>query len=477
MKNMTLLNIEKACRGELIFPGSVREVERIGGSNAARDAAEAAAVVIDSRLVGAGSVFIATRGERVDGHSFIAGAVAKGALGIVCEEAPVFGETEIPYILVQDSFQALRDIAVFYRSQLQIPIVGITGSVGKTSTKEFVAGVLAQKYRVCKTAGNFNNEIGVPLTLLQIRSEHEAAVLEMGINHFGEMHRLSEIARPDICVMTNIGRCHLEFLGSREGVLRAKSEIFDFMNPQGHVCVNGDDDMLATVGQITSHETCHFGLQSSNQIYATDIVSKGLFGMEAMIHAKGGQAAFAVQITIPGEHMVYNALAATNVGLLLGMTTEEISRGIASVQAVGGRSNILKTTRYTIIDDCYNANPASMKAAIDLLTTAPGRKVAVLGDMFELGELEKEMHREVGHYAAQAGIDQILCAGPLATYIAGGAKAETEATQTTLPQISYFTTRDELLNGISSYLKEGDTVLIKASHGMQFEKVVEYLVK
>lgn len=241
MKNMTLENIAKACKGTLY--GAVQAEEK------APEQEEASCVVIDSRKIEPGGIFIATRGERVDGHTFIPAVAEKGALGVVCEEAPK--HAGIPYILVEDSFKALKDIAGYYRQQLDIWVVGITGSVGKTSTKELIASVLSMKYHVLKTQGNFNNEVGLPLTVLSIREEHQIAVLEMGISGFGEMHRLSKIARPDICVMTNIGQCHLENLGSREGILQAKSEIFDYMNPDGYVFVNGDDDMLRRIGKTS----------------------------------------------------------------------------------------------------------------------------------------------------------------------------------------------------------------------------------
>lgn len=244
MKNMTLVSVAESCGGTLHNAGTDWDKT-------------AAGVVIDSRKVEKDFIFIATKGERVDGHSFIPQVAEKGAMAVVCEKEPE--GVGIPYILVKDSFQALKDIAEYYRKQLSIKVVGITGSVGKTSTKEFVAEVLSQKYKVLKTEGNFNNEVGLPLMVLQIRDEHEVAVLEMGISHFGEMHRLSKIARPDICVMTNIGQCHLEFLGTREGILKAKSEIFDFASKDAAVFVNGDDDMLQTVREVNGKPLVYFG--------------------------------------------------------------------------------------------------------------------------------------------------------------------------------------------------------------------------
>lgn len=458
MKNMTIGNIAKACGGKLCKDNGNKS--------------EAACVVIDSRKIEAGGIFIATKGERVDGHNFIPQVAEKGALAVVCEKEPE--NCSVPYILVGDSFQALKDIAGFYREQLTIPVVGITGSVGKTSTKEMIASVLSKGYRVLKTEGNFNNEVGLPLTVLQIRPEHEAAVLEMGISDFGEMHRLSRIARPDICVMTNIGQCHLENLGSREGILKAKSEIFDFMNPEGHIFVNGDDDMLAGIKGKGGHSPVHFGLNPSNEVFASGIMNKGLLGSEAVIHMD--LKVFPVEIPLPGSHMVYNALAAAAVGKCMGLSEKQIQEGIAGVQAVGGRSHVIALPSRTLIDDCYNANPVSMKAALDLLTMALGRKAAVLGDMFELGEKEKELHAEVGAYAVQKGIDVLLCTGELSKYMYEGALAACQKTTASKQtEIYYFKTRDDMMEELKNILKSGDSILIKASHGMQFEKVVEYL--
>ena len=482
--NITLQQIASACGGKLCRAEG-KENMQIEGA------------VLDSRQVQPGYLFFATKGERVDGHSFIPAVAEKGAICTVCEKEP---ETEIPYILVEDSFQALKDVAEYYRQSLDITVVGITGSVGKTSTKEFIAGVLSEKYNVLKTEGNFNNEVGLPLTILKIREEHEVAVVEMGISEFGEMHRLSKVAKPDICVMTNIGQCHLENLKSREGILKAKSEIFDFMNELGYVVLNGDDDMLATVKEVHGIRPIRFGFgvasetgtakveaasiesaslkeDSANDctkdVFATDIVNRGLFGSEAMMHIEGSE--YPIQVTLPGEHMVYNALAAACVGRILEMEIPQIQSGIEKVRPVGGRSNIIRAPKYTVIDDCYNANPVSMKAAIDLLQSADGRKVAILGDMFELGAKEKEMHAEVGSYAVGKAIDMLLCVGILSRNMYEGAMNALDDTQTNKEAVYYFETKAELMERLPEILVEGDTVLVKASHGMHFEEVVGWL--
>lgn len=456
--DITLQQIANACEGKLC-QAEGKENMQIEGA------------VLDSRQVKPGYLFFATKGERVDGHSFIPAVAKQGAVCTVCEKAPV--GVDIPYILVEDSFVALKSIAEFYRQSLDVTVVGITGSVGKTSTKEFIAGVLAEKYNVLKTEGNFNNEVGLPLTILKIRKEHEVAVIEMGISEFGEMHRLSKVARPDICVLTNIGQCHLENLKSRDGILKAKSEIFDYMNELGYVVLNGDDDKLSTVKDINGITPLFFGLNTNNNVYADNIVNKGLFGSEAIMHMEDGE--YSINVPLPGEHMVYNALAAATVGRILEMDIAQIQAGIEKVQPVGGRSNIIRGDKYTVIDDCYNANPVSMKAAIDLLQSADGRKVAILGDMFELGVNEKEMHADVGRYAAEKEIDVICCVGALSKSMYEGAVEKLKTQNITLPQVVYFTARDEMLCKLDGVLKESDTILVKASHGMHFEEVVKWL--
>ncbi len=452
MKNMTLQNIAEACRGEL------------HGSRKSRR--EASCVVIDSRKIEKNGIFIATKGERADGHDFIPQVAQKGALGVVCEKEPE--NSDIPYILVRDSFQALKDIAEFYRRELSIPVIGITGSVGKTSTKEMIASVLSEGFCVLKTEGNFNNEVGLPLTILRIRKEHEAAVLEMGISNFGEMHRLSKIARPDMCVITNIGQCHLENLGSREGVLRAKSEILDYANPEGHVFINGDDDVLCRIKKKGIYEPVRFGQNPVNEVFASNVTNRGLLGSKAVIHM--GLEVFPIEIPLPGIHMVNNALAAAAVGKCMGLTREQIQAGILKAEAVGGRSHVISLPAYTVIDDCYNANPISMKAAIDLLTMAIGRKVAVLGDMFELGEGENKLHEEVGNYAAQKEIDVLIFTGTLSKWMCEGAHEANKKSE-----IHYFDTKDAMLDSLREILKPGDSILVKASHGMQFEEVIRFL--
>ncbi|MCC8080704.1 MAG: UDP-N-acetylmuramoyl-tripeptide--D-alanyl-D-alanine ligase [Lachnospiraceae bacterium] len=481
MRQMSLQNIAHACGGTYCGPRELMEKE-------------AAGVVIDSRQVQEGYLYVAMRGERVDGHAFIPDVFAKGALAVLSEQ--ILKNPAGPYIRVDSCPQALKDIAEFYRSALSIPVIGVAGSVGKTSTKEMIAAVLEQRYRVLKTEGNFNNEIGLPLTLLRIRPEHEAAVIEMGISDFGEMHRLAKMARPDVCVMTNIGQCHLENLIDRDGVLRAKSEMFDFLKTDGVVVLNGNDDKLSTIDEVKGIRPIRYFVEDQSAergndsyfVTADGIENRGLNGMDAVLHFYSGDSKadseyredddmnpghgayrvdYPIHEPIPGIHNIYNACAAACVGHALGMSHAQICAGIAAARTIAGRTNLIQTGGITIIDDCYNANPVSMKASLDVLSLAEGRKIAVLGDMGELGERERDLHREVGVYAAKKGIDIVLCTGELSEDLQKAAQVGCAA--------EHFDTREALLKHLLSLIKKGDAVLVKASHFMQFSEIVETL--
>lgn len=455
MKHMTLQAMAEACHG--VYIGNPKDAKK-----------EVTAITTDSRKAEPGGLFAAIKGERVDGHDFIPGVLEKGALCVISEKQPVTEQGN--YIIVEDTVRALGAIAGYYREQLGIPVVGITGSVGKTSTKEMIASVLSQKYRTLKTAGNFNNNLGLPLTIFRLTEEDEIAVLEMGISHFGEMHELAGIAKPDTCVITNIGQCHLEFLGDRDGVLRAKSEIFDFLPENGHIILNGEDDKLATIQEVKGIRPIFFGFEKEDGVWADHMQAQGLAGISCQIHTP--QGSFEVKIPIPGLHMVLNALAGTAVGLQYGLTLTQIQAGIESLQPVAGRFHIVQTDDYTIIDDCYNANPVSMKSSLSVLADALGRKVAILGDMGELGAKEQELHREVGSYAASLDIDRFLTVGPLAKHIADGIlAAHPEA------DVICYENLQELLHDLDHQLAKGDTILVKASHFMHFEKLVENLTE
>lgn len=461
MKNLSLENIAAACGGRLFC------YERETAEMVVSD------IVTDNRKVTKDALFVAIKGNRVDGHDFIPSAYEAGACCVISEKIIA---TEKPFIVVDKSLSAIRKIAAFYREQLDIKVVGITGSVGKTSTKEMIYSVLAEKYNVLKTEGNFNNELGLPLTVFRIRDEHEIAVLEMGISDFGEMTRLSEIAKPDVAVITNIGLCHLENLKSRDGILKAKTEMFLNLSENGTIILNGDDDKLITVQDYNGIEPVFYHVHDADsgkcsndsKIYADNIMSDGIKGVRCTLHYN--DSSFDVKINIPGKHMVYNAMAAMCAGKTFGLSDAEIKRGIEKLRPVNGRNNIIERNGITIIDDCYNANPVSMKAGIDVLSYAENRKVAVLGDMGELGTNEQMLHVEIGRYLADSDIDVIVLCGRLMnhayTYLLENSNNK---------KLYYFDKIEDLISELERIIRQKDTILVKASHSMEFNKIIEKL--
>ena len=451
MKNLTLENITKACQGTYYGDESLfcQEVE---------------GVVIDSRKVKPGYLFVAIDGVKVNAHKFIPDTVKAGALCVVSHED--LGETDFPYILVESTGQALLDIAKLYRDSFDIKVVGITGSAGKTSTKEMIASVVSQKYSVHKTLGNFNNEWGLPITIFGLEEGHQVAILEMGVNHFGEMRRLSSVASPDICVITNIGVAHLEFFKTREGIYREKTQMIQDMKSGGKIILNGDDDLLSQTAPIKGASPIFFGMGEENTFRAGHMRPQGLKGTACTIYLPE-DISFNCIVPLPGIHMVSNALAGAAVGYALGLTPEEIKAGIEGLPSIPGRNNIIKTERLMILDECYNANPVSMKASIDVLDMALGRKVAILGDMGELGDNTGELHREVGAYAAEKGIDLVCGIGKISKELVDGAENRSDATQGV-----WFESKADFLAAMGEIIKEGDNILVKASHGMQFTEIV-----
>ncbi len=448
---MTLEEIRRACGGTLTKGSGIRITD----------------ITTDSRKVSEGCLFAAIVGERTDGHNYIESAARQGAAAVLCEREPE--HTDIPCILTGSTGKALQDIAASIRQAAKIPVVGVGGSVGKTSTREAVASVLAQGYSVLKTEGNFNNDLGVPLTLFRLGPEHNAAVLEMGIDDFGQMHLLASIVRPNLCILTNIGDCHLENLKDREGVLRAKSEMFDFCEEGDRIILNGDDPLLARLTEVRGIRPVFYGLDPKCAVWADEIKEDGLNGSFCRIHL--GEESFSAYVPKPGIHMVYNALAAAAAGQILGLTPAQIKAGIETQGTVPGRSHIIEGDGLTVIDDCYNANPMSMKASLRMLESAQGRKVAILGDMGELGAQEEELHRQVGRFAAGLRLDALYSVGPLARGIAE------EAEKARRYRVESFETREKLLTALPGLVCPGDTVLVKASHFMAFDAVVAALCK
>lgn len=467
MLNLDLRTIVEVTNGTVVVPAGFDKEKALGLCICGAE--------VDSRNVEPGFVFVAAKGENADGHDYIDKAIEKGAIAVLCERVPEEQQANGLCIVVEDSYEALRMVAKYYREQLgdTVKVVAITGSVGKTSTKEFVANVIAQKYKTHKTKGNRNSLLGLPMEILSIEPGTEVAVLELGISEKGEMERLSAMAQPDIGVITNIGNCHLDALGNRDGVLEAKRAIYTALKPGGCAVLNGTDDKLALIDTVAQKNPYRFG-EESNNVWVTDVKNKKLYGSDAVIHINmdGIQDSFKVAVALPGYHMVSNAMTATIVGCLLGIDIPAIRYGIETTKALPHRSAVYKTSKYEIIDDCYNANVASMKAAIDLLMQGDGRKVAILGDMYELGTESEALHREVGVYAADKHVELMIFVGPNASAMKAGAK---EGLVCEGQDIRYYASKDDLYKELNSLLMDGDTVLVKASRGMKFETILEKL--
>ncbi len=416
---------------------------------------------IDSRKVSPGDLFVAYRGERTDGHRYIASALQKGAVCALAEELPA-GVTG-PVILVDHVQTALERICTAYRMSLDLPVIGISGSVGKTTAKEMIASVLSQHMRVLKTEGNLNNQIGVPMTVSRIEREHEAAVIEMGISGFGEMTALAAITRPTIAVFTVIGRAHLEFLQDLDGVFRAKTEMLAFLPKDGIVICNGDDPMLRKIN--CSQRLLRYGMDPGCDLLADEVelLPEG----RTRCRIRFQDRVILADIPAFGRQLVYAALAGAAVGIALGLSDDEIEAGISAYATVGRRNSVTDTGFVTLVDDSYNANPESMRCAIDSLAERSGRHVCIFGDMLELGEDAAQLHFELGRYAAGKGMDLLLCCGALGEKIAEGAGDHALA----------FPNAEALIAQLPELLKENDVVLVKASLGMHLERVSEAVRK
>lgn len=443
--NITVTQAARICGGRLMGENfNNREIGR---------------VVIDSRAVMPGDLFAAYKGEKVDGHDYIAAALEKGAALCLAERLPegVTGSV----LLVPDVQQALERLCTAYRESLGLPVVGITGSVGKTTAKEMVWSVLSQRMNVLKTEGNLNNQIGVPMTLSRITPQHQAAVVEMGISAHGEMTELARMVRPAVAVFTVIGHAHLEFLHDLEGVFRAKTEMLALMPEDGTVIVNGDDPWLRTIECRQRLIRCGLGEDCQVRAENIQLLPEGRTRCDIVC----GEKRIHADIPAYGRHMVYAAMEAAAVGFTLGLSQEEIERGIAGYQVVGRRGAVTVTEKITLVDDCYNANPDSMRCAMDSMKDMPGRHVAILADMLEMGSGGEQMHRELGRYAVDSGITLVLCCGQLGQEIAEGAGSRGR----------WFESRQALANALPELLEKGDTVLVKASRGMHLEEISELL--
>lgn len=424
------------------------------------------AVSTDSRNITPGCLFLPWVGEQFDGHNFIDAALDAGAAGCLCAKLPQDIRPDKFYIKVADTRLALRDMASAYRDKFDIPFVQITGSVGKTTTKEMIAAVLGAKLNVLKTPENFNNDIGTPLTLFGLSPEHQAAVIETGMNHFGEIEYLGAMVRPDIAVISNIGDAHIEYLGSRGGILKAKCEIFEHLKDDGIAILNGDDALLDTVTLPQRIIRC--GQSEHCQVRISDILDHGVNGITCTVTSE--KDVYHLNIPAPGEHMAYAASIAVAVGEALGLSKEEIIRGVAAYAPIGSRMHILRLSDgRVLLDDCYNANPQSVSAALEVLArTECERRVAVLGDMGELGDLTEQAHFNAGALAAMLGIDFVVAIGSKAVKIADGAAMGGA-------EVLHFATREEAMPTLRKQLQPHTTMLIKASHAMHFEEIVKEL--
>lgn len=456
MRELSLNEIAKAVKGKIFNDRGDLKIN---------------AISTDTRKDIAGTLFIPIAGERFDGHMFIHMACEKGARCIISHREL---NIEIPYIRVENTNRALMDLAEYYRSLFNIKTIAITGSIGKTTTKDMVASVLSKKYKTLKTEGNLNNEIGLPLMVFKLEEDTELAVFEMGMNQFGEIHNLSRIVKPDAALITNIGIAHIGNLGSREGIFKAKSEIFDFMKKDGTVILNGDDDMLKSL-KDKGMNIYYFSKDNKEDfLYAKNIVSKGLKG--SLCTFVKGDMEFDVEIPLPGAHMVYNALAAASAGFVFDLDIPQIQEGIREFELSKNRMDIRYLEKLTVINDVYNASPQSMLSMLEILEMAEGRKTAVLGDMLELGEKGEALHYQVGEQLADMNIENCVFIGALAGDMYKGFKEQSEKNNTQ-KHMYYFENKEDFIAKSDEIIKDKDTVLIKASRGMAFEKIVDFLLE
>jgi UDP-N-acetylmuramoyl-tripeptide--D-alanyl-D-alanine ligase len=438
-------------------------------------------VCVDSRCVGAGSLFVALPGERVDGHEFAIQAIDDGARAVLitrtAEEVPQLIEAAkkrgVSVVRVTDALKALQELAAYHRSRLHCAVIGITGSTGKTTTKDFVAAALSTVKRVVATQGNRNNELGVPLTLLSADASTEALVVEMGMRGIGQIASLCTMARPTMGLVTNVGTSHLELLGSQEGVAQAKGELVRSLGPEGAAFLNGDDEFSARLAAETVAPVVLYGLSEQCAVRAEDVVldaeSRPSFTLVA------GDERQSVTLPVPGRHNVYNALAAAAVALRLGVSASSVAEGLARADVSAMRMQVLScASGVTVINDAYNANPSSMRAAVETLAAmkAGGRRIAVLGDMAELGSLTELAHFRLGEQVARLGISELVTVGPRAKRIAEGALAE----GMDAGAVRSYETAAEAGDAVAGSVASEDVVLVKASRSMGLEVVVDQIV-
>ena len=441
-------------------------------------------VSTDSRKACAGELFFPLIGEQHDAHDFIPQVIERGCRMLILskrpEEIQVFDKTlnecgeagkPLDLILVNDTTKALQDLASFYLSLFDIRKIGVTGSTGKTTTKEMLYSIFSEKYKTARNIGNFNNHIGLPLTVLSLPEDTEAGIFEMGMSELGEIDLLADLVRPDIGVITNIGISHIENLGSRQNILKAKLEITNYFSKEGVLIVNEDNDFLSREDVGGDYHVITTGETGRSNFIISGIVDHGEDGVEFSIEHKQEIQAF--RLNIPGRHNAYNASLAVAAAVCSGITMKEAAKGLLNLELTDKRLNIKGKNGMKVIDDTYNASPDSMRAAIDVLISTKGfRKLAILADMFELGENTDSFHSEVGKYAAECGVDLVLAVGTYAKHI-----AEAAAEILGADKVHYYATKELLMNDIGSMISSGDVILVKGSRGMAMDQVVKKIME
>ena len=452
MLELNLQEIVKATKGALLKEAYVKEIK---------------AVSTDTRKIEEGTMFIALKGENFNGNNYVLEAFNKGAkIAIVDEVKCDLNELkeDVALIKVQNTGRALMDLAKFYREKLGLKVVGITGSAGKTSTKDLVAAVLSDKYKVFKTKGNFNNEIGLPLMILELDSTYDVAILEMGMRGLGQIKELAEIASPDLGIITNIGISHIEILKTRENILKAKMEIATFFDKNNTLVVCGNDDFLGALPNA-EYKIVKTGVGENFKIGAKNIALEEL---SSKFTVYDGEKEEEFSLDMPGEHNISNLMLGIAIAKELGVSFEEMKRGLKNIEATSMRLELIKKDGFSILNDCYNSSPVAVKSAIDVMKNIEGkRRIAVLGTMRELGHKSEEAHEEIGKYAKENGIEKVLCFGDFSENIKEGYGEG----------CTVYENKEELIKDLLNIICDGDIILVKASRSLKFEEITKALLE
>lgn len=457
MKKLTIAQITEAVKGELLLGNPKDEISGVS---------------TDSRKAAEGEVFFPLIGEQHDAHDFIPQAVERGCRTFVVSRTDIaWKDDRLNVIFVSDTTKALQDLAAYYLSLFTMIKIGVTGSTGKTTTKEMLYWILSEKYKTARNIGNLNNHIGLPLTVLSMPEDTEAGVFEMGMSELGEIDLLAKLVRPDIGVITNIGISHIENLGSRENILKAKLEITGYFAPEGILVVNEDSDFLSRDSVSGDYKVVTTGETGRSNFIISNIIDYGEEGVEFTVEHKEEMQTF--RLNVPGRHNAYNGALAVAAASSCGISMAEAAKGLLKLEITDKRLNIKGKNGMKIIDDTYNASPDSMKAAIDVLTATKGfRKIAILADMFELGENSDAFHTEVGRYAGESSVDLLIAVGTQAKHIYDAAKEILGERK-----VQYYETKELLMGDIGSMISSGDVILLKGSRGMAMDQVVKKIME